>query len=272
MTCSQAAAARPGRVAVDALGERRYWGLLRIADAMLGNSSSALIEAPAVDLPAVDVGDRQAGRRARPQRPRTPRADPRAVADALREALDPATAEPGRRDPPGAGGWSGRGRASRISSPHGDHPDRRASPRSRCRADRGAAHRARRRRARAGGHRCRPLAGRLAGSCRDTSPRRRATARPRDVPWLGDDATLAARSRTSPRTTGRGSSSASVAARPAAPRGACRDDGAVRRREVGDRRPRRGLDLAECHAGTGRRGPRACRREHRCAASVATPS
>ena len=30
---------------------------------MLGNSSSALIEAPAVDLPAVDVGDRQLGRR-----------------------------------------------------------------------------------------------------------------------------------------------------------------------------------------------------------------
>ena len=52
---------RPGR----GPGPRRagYWGLLRIADAMLGNSSSALIEAPAVDLPAVDVGDRQLGRR-----------------------------------------------------------------------------------------------------------------------------------------------------------------------------------------------------------------
>jgi UDP-hydrolysing UDP-N-acetyl-D-glucosamine 2-epimerase len=86
----EAAAARPGRVAVDALGERRYWGLLRIADAMLGNSSSALIEAPAVDLPAVDVGDRQGGRRAGPNVLHAP-ADPRAVTAAFREALDPAT-------------------------------------------------------------------------------------------------------------------------------------------------------------------------------------
>jgi UDP-hydrolysing UDP-N-acetyl-D-glucosamine 2-epimerase len=52
----------PRTVVVDALGERRYWGLLRVADAMLGNSSSGIIEAPAVDLPAVNVGDRQAGR------------------------------------------------------------------------------------------------------------------------------------------------------------------------------------------------------------------
>ena len=81
---------RPGRVALDALGERRYWGLLRIADAMLGNSSSALIEAPAVDLPAVDVGDRQAGRRAGPNVRRVP-AEADAVGAALRSALDPAT-------------------------------------------------------------------------------------------------------------------------------------------------------------------------------------
>lgn len=81
---------RPGRVLVDALGARRYWGLLRIADAMLGNSSSALIEAPAVALPAVDVGDRQAGRRAGPNVLHAP-ADPQRVTEALREALDPAT-------------------------------------------------------------------------------------------------------------------------------------------------------------------------------------
>lgn len=81
---------KPGRVLVDSLGARRYWGLLRIADAMLGNSSSALIEAPAVDLPAVDVGDRQAGRRAGPNVLHAP-ADPQLVTDALREALDPAT-------------------------------------------------------------------------------------------------------------------------------------------------------------------------------------
>ncbi len=57
-----AVAARPRRVVVEALGERRYWGLLGIADAMLGNSSSALIEAPALALPAVNVGRRQEGR------------------------------------------------------------------------------------------------------------------------------------------------------------------------------------------------------------------
>jgi UDP-hydrolysing UDP-N-acetyl-D-glucosamine 2-epimerase len=56
------AADLPRRTAIEALGEKRYWGLLRIADAMLGNSSSALIEAPAVFLPAVNVGQRQKGR------------------------------------------------------------------------------------------------------------------------------------------------------------------------------------------------------------------
>lgn len=56
------AASKPRVVAVDALGERRYWGLLRLADAMLGNSSSGLIEAPAIHLPVVNVGDRQRGR------------------------------------------------------------------------------------------------------------------------------------------------------------------------------------------------------------------
>ena len=56
------ACGRPSRVSVDALGERRYWGLLRIADVLLGNSSSALIEGTALGVPAVNVGDRQAGR------------------------------------------------------------------------------------------------------------------------------------------------------------------------------------------------------------------
>lgn len=52
----------PRRSAVEALGERRFWGLMKLADAMLGNSSAALIEAPALALPAVNVGDRQRGR------------------------------------------------------------------------------------------------------------------------------------------------------------------------------------------------------------------
>ncbi len=84
----QEVAAEVGGVAVGALGERRYWGLLRVADAMLGNSSSGLIEAPAVRLPVVNVGDRQAGRRREANVLDAP-ADGSAVAAALRRALDP---------------------------------------------------------------------------------------------------------------------------------------------------------------------------------------
>ena len=44
------------------LGEQRYVSLLRHADAMVGNSSSGLIEAPSFGLPVVNVGSRQRGR------------------------------------------------------------------------------------------------------------------------------------------------------------------------------------------------------------------
>lgn len=53
---------KENRVAVEALGEKGFWALMQEADAMLGNSSSALIEAPAVQLPAVNIGLRQEGR------------------------------------------------------------------------------------------------------------------------------------------------------------------------------------------------------------------
>ena len=85
-------------VAVDALGDRAYWSLLRTADAMLGNSSSGLVEAPAVGLPVVNVGDRQAGRRREPNVIDVT-TDAAAVTDALRRALSPsfrATAEGAR--------------------------------------------------------------------------------------------------------------------------------------------------------------------------------
>lgn len=88
-TLVAAAAGGDRRVAVEALGERRYWGLMRIADAMLGNSSSAIVEAPAVDLPAVDVGMRQAGRRRDANVVAAPM-DADGVAEALRRAFDPA--------------------------------------------------------------------------------------------------------------------------------------------------------------------------------------
>jgi UDP-N-acetylglucosamine 2-epimerase (non-hydrolysing)/GDP/UDP-N,N'-diacetylbacillosamine 2-epimerase (hydrolysing) len=44
------------------LGQRRYLSLMREADVIVGNSSSGLIEAPAVGTPTVNIGDRQKGR------------------------------------------------------------------------------------------------------------------------------------------------------------------------------------------------------------------
>lgn len=57
------AAERPGRVAyVENLGVDAYASLLHAAVAMVGNSSSGIIEAPSVPLPVVNIGCRQAGR------------------------------------------------------------------------------------------------------------------------------------------------------------------------------------------------------------------
>lgn len=50
------------RVAVSSLGQRRYLSLLREADVVVGNSSSALLEAPTLRTATVNVGDRQRGR------------------------------------------------------------------------------------------------------------------------------------------------------------------------------------------------------------------
>jgi UDP-hydrolysing UDP-N-acetyl-D-glucosamine 2-epimerase len=81
-----AAARVPGRIAVEALGELRYWSLLRFVDALLGNSSSAIIEGPAAGVPSVNVGDRQKGRiRADSVIDAAPK--PKEIASALRNAL-----------------------------------------------------------------------------------------------------------------------------------------------------------------------------------------
>src|SRR5262249_60066915 len=47
---------------VQNLGDDVYLSMMREADAMVGNSSSGLIEAPSFALPVVNVGARQAGR------------------------------------------------------------------------------------------------------------------------------------------------------------------------------------------------------------------
>jgi UDP-hydrolysing UDP-N-acetyl-D-glucosamine 2-epimerase len=56
-------AARHPRVRLArSLGEETYLSLLKHADAMVGNSSSGLIEAPSFGLPVVNIGSRQRGR------------------------------------------------------------------------------------------------------------------------------------------------------------------------------------------------------------------
>ena len=47
---------------VKSLGQQRYLSLLREADVVIGNSSSGIIEAPAVGTPTVNIGPRQRGR------------------------------------------------------------------------------------------------------------------------------------------------------------------------------------------------------------------
>lgn len=52
----------PNTVFVESLGTEAYFSLLTIASAMVGNSSSGIIEAASFGLPVVNVGARQAGR------------------------------------------------------------------------------------------------------------------------------------------------------------------------------------------------------------------
>lgn len=57
------AQARPGRVVlVESLGTQRYLSAISHADVVVGNSSSGLLEAPALGTPTVDIGERQQGR------------------------------------------------------------------------------------------------------------------------------------------------------------------------------------------------------------------
>jgi UDP-hydrolysing UDP-N-acetyl-D-glucosamine 2-epimerase len=104
----QLAARRPQTVFVESLGGYRYRGLLRLAGAMLGNSSSGLIEAACVPLPAINVGDRQAGRE-RGGNVLDVAGDPAAVIAALQRALDPDFRRSLRADDqPYGDGWAAR--------------------------------------------------------------------------------------------------------------------------------------------------------------------
>ena len=70
----------------DSLGQQLYLSLMNEVDALVGNSSSGLYEAPTFGKPAVNIGDRQKGRlRAASVIDSAPRAD--AIERAVREAL-----------------------------------------------------------------------------------------------------------------------------------------------------------------------------------------
>lgn len=57
------AARNPSRVlAAASLGQVVYLSLMKLADVVIGNSSSGLIEAPAAGTPTVNIGPRQQGR------------------------------------------------------------------------------------------------------------------------------------------------------------------------------------------------------------------
>jgi UDP-hydrolysing UDP-N-acetyl-D-glucosamine 2-epimerase len=71
------------------LGQRRYLSLLSHADVVLGNSSSAIIEASSFRVPVVNVGERQRGRLTAANT-LSCRPEQAAIAAALRTALDPA--------------------------------------------------------------------------------------------------------------------------------------------------------------------------------------
>ena len=55
-------ASRPNAIAVASLGQLRYISLMNQVDVVIGNSSSGVLEAPSLDVPTVDIGDRQKGR------------------------------------------------------------------------------------------------------------------------------------------------------------------------------------------------------------------
>jgi len=53
---------RANAAAFASLGHRRYLSAMAVCDAVVGNSSSGLLEAPSLRKPAVNIGSRQAGR------------------------------------------------------------------------------------------------------------------------------------------------------------------------------------------------------------------
>jgi UDP-hydrolysing UDP-N-acetyl-D-glucosamine 2-epimerase len=85
--------AHDNAVAHASLGRQRYYSCLHTVDAVVGNSSSGLSEAPAVGVATVDIGERQRGRLRAPGTISCP-PERGAIAAAIAKALDPASARP----------------------------------------------------------------------------------------------------------------------------------------------------------------------------------
>ena len=75
-------------LAVSSLGRRRYTSALALASVVIGNSSSGLIEAPALGTPTINIGDRQRGRLSARSVIDCP-AERGAIRDAIANALAP---------------------------------------------------------------------------------------------------------------------------------------------------------------------------------------
>ena len=84
------AAANKGRaVVVPSLGRKRYLSALHFVSAVVGNSSSGIVEVPSMHIPTVDIGIRQQGRIAAPSVIRC-EADMASIENAIALALSPA--------------------------------------------------------------------------------------------------------------------------------------------------------------------------------------
>lgn len=104
------AAKHAGQVlATASLGQLRYLSLMKYASAVVGNSSSGIVEAPSLHTPTVDIGTRQKGRIAAASILHV-ELDKQAIVKGIRKALskDFATFIRGVKNPYGHGGTAAR--------------------------------------------------------------------------------------------------------------------------------------------------------------------
>lgn len=95
------------RCVVKSLGHKRYLSLLSVTDAVIGNSSSGLIEAPAIGVPTVNIGDRQKGRLRGPLVIDSA-AETAAILASIKQAIDPSFRKNGEgKNPPYGRGGAG---------------------------------------------------------------------------------------------------------------------------------------------------------------------